>query len=330
MESPYFKVVNDPEHLKKIGFPTGEAQCFALGAKLEVSDVHIMTGGGATNAAVTFARQGLKAACLMTMGEDQEAEQVISELKKEKIVSIPTYTKKLKTSYSVVLLSPGGERTILNYRGASGLMKAKDIPFNKIKTKAVYITPGVIAVDTIRKIVKHFHAEGALIAINPSSQYLDMGKKLYPLLKEIDVIIMNREEAAQLTGVPYDDEKKIFARFDQLVPGLAVMTEGSKGVMVSDGKRVFQAGIYKEREIIDRTGAGDAFGSGFVATLLRRGVSRKSIKIVKEEVIEEAICSASANATSVVERMGAKPGILDKKDLVSFLRKKPTLDIRKI
>jgi len=329
LESPFFKVVKDPQHLKNMGFPTGEAQCFAMGAKLNVEDVHVLTGGGATNAAVTFARQGLKTGCLMTLGEDIGAQQVIDELKNEKVTPIPTYSKKLKTSYSAILLSRGGERTILNYRGASGLMKAKDIPFSKIQTRGVYVSPGVIEFSTIKEIIKRFKAQGALIAMNPSSHYLAMGKKLHPLLKEIDVIILNREEAAELTGVSYENEKNIFTRFDELVPGLAVMTEGPKGVMVSDGQRIFRAGIYKEKRTEDRTGAGDAFGSGFVSALLQHRVTPKNVQNVKEEVIKEAIELASANATSVVEQMGAKPGILYKKDLIQFLKKKPRLKITK-
>jgi len=54
LKSRDFKVLKDER------FITGQAECFALGAKIEVPDIFFTTGGGATNAAVTFARQVLK------------------------------------------------------------------------------------------------------------------------------------------------------------------------------------------------------------------------------------------------------------------------------
>ncbi|KKU37797.1 MAG: PfkB family kinase, nonfunctional [Candidatus Azambacteria bacterium GW2011_GWF2_46_32] len=119
-------------------------------------------------------------------------------------------------------------------------------------------------------------------------------------MNKIDVLILNREEGAKLTGIDYKEEKKIFAALDKVINGIVVMTEGPKGAIVSDGKRIYRAGTYKEKKVVDRTGAGDAFGSGFVSGLIQTGD------------IEYAISLGSANGTSVVEHIGAQPGILTK------------------
>ncbi|MEK7627405.1 MAG: PfkB family carbohydrate kinase, partial [Patescibacteria group bacterium] len=92
----------------------------------------------------------------------------------------------------------------------------------------------------------------------------------------------------------------------------AVMTDGPNGVWVSDGKIIYKSGIYKEKKIVDRTGAGDAFGSGFLAGLLRK--SEVGVKTFSPEAIEYAIKLGSANATSVVEHIGAKNIILTQED----------------
>jgi len=102
----------------------------------------------------------------------------------------------------------------------------------------------------------------------------------------------------------YGNISGIFRKFDEIVPGIAVMTDGVKGVFVSNGKSIFRAGIFREKEILDRTGAGDAFGSGFVAGLL-----------IHKEDIRKALLVASANATSVVEHIGAQKGILKREEL---------------
>src|SRR3989344_8411087 len=88
LTSSLFQVVSDPKHLKKLGFAAGEAQCFALGGKIEIGKPILTTGGGATNAAVTFSRQGLKTAALIKIGGDSAASEVLAELKKENITPL--------------------------------------------------------------------------------------------------------------------------------------------------------------------------------------------------------------------------------------------------
>lgn len=308
LTSPLFKVVRDPKHLERLGFPTGEAQCFALGAKIEVGKPFETLGGGAANAAVTFARQGFKTLAFVKMGDDKNGDTAIRDLKDEKISVLPARDKKFGTSYSLILVSPNGERTILDYRGASQHLRTSEVPFRKLNARWAYISPGHIEYGVIHAIVAHLEKQNIKIAMNPSAYYIKMGtKRLRPLLNKLDVISLNREEAAYLAGARYKEEQKIFKKFDELVKGIAVMTDGPKGVLVSDGKRVYRAGVFKEKKILDRTGAGDAFGSAFTVALARRNK-------IDETGIREGIRLGSANATAVVEAVGATPGILTKKD----------------
>jgi len=86
------------------------------------------------------------------------------------------------------------------------------------------------------------------------------------------------------------------------VPGIAVVTDGPRGAYASDGRYLYRAGVFKERKLVDRTGAGDAFGSGFIAGLMQK------------HDVHHALRLAAANATSVVEQIGAQGGILTKRD----------------
>ncbi len=312
VKSDAFKVLRDPEHLEKLGFKTGEAECFALGGKIEVGEPVVACGGGAANAAVTFARQGYKTGALVKIGEDDAGEAILSEFKKEKITAVPLFSADKGTAFSVVLLTAGGERTILNYRGASEEVSKQEVPFKKLKARWAYIVPGRIPFSVISLLVAHLKSQGARIAMNPSRYYIELGaKQLKPILSRLDVVIMNREEASYLTGVKYEDEKKIFRKLDELVDGVAVMTDGRRGVLVSDGENIFSAGIYKEKKMADRTGAGDAFGSGFIAGLMKaKSETKNGVASFSAETIERAIRLASANATSKVESFGAQDGLL--------------------
>jgi len=329
LTSPLFKVLRDKRHLKKIGFATGEAQCFALGGKIEIGEPVLATGGGATNSAVTFSRQGLKTAALIKIGEDQAGKDILEELKKEKISVLNLLKANTGTAYSTILLAPGGERTILVYRGASEDLTLKEISLNSLKSKWAYVSPGKMSLETISRIFNHFHKNKTFIAFNPSKYFIEMGlKKLKPFLEKTKVFILNREEASYLTGVDYHKEKEIFKKLDESVNGIAVMTDGSNGVLVSDCCRIYKAGVFEEEKAIDRTGAGDAFGSGFVAGLIQtREKCEKGLCGVDN--IEYAIRLGSANATSVIEYIGAKKGILTKEEFKESKRFK-NLSIKNI
>ncbi|MBI5220505.1 MAG: carbohydrate kinase family protein [Candidatus Liptonbacteria bacterium] len=333
LESPFFRVVRDPAHLEKLGFPTGEAQCFALGGKLDVNGFTAAAGGGAANTAVTFARQGFRTATIVKVGQDADGRAVQAHLKQAGIRLANLGDPFKQTAYSVILLSPGGERTILNYRGASEDLTLRDVPLSKLKCRWAYIVPGRIAWPVMHRVITGLKRRGTKIAMNPSRRYLELGtKKLRPLLNLLDVVILNREEAALLTGCRYEDEHAIFRRFDDWVPGLAVMTEGSRGVLVSDGRYIYRAGVFREKRVADRTGAGDAFGSGFVSGLIRRegqgsrlrqatdGQARVKGQGYSPEVIQYAIRLGAANATSVVEKVGAETGILTRKEFETARR----------
>jgi sugar/nucleoside kinase (ribokinase family) len=107
----------------------------------------------------------------------------------------------------------------------------------------------------------------------------------------------NQDEISSLVNIPLEKEREIFQALDGLVPGVAIMTKGPKGVVVSDGRIRYNAGVLPEEALVDRTGAGDAFGSGFLIGYLKGG-------------IQEGILMGSANGTSVLEHIGAKEGIL--------------------
>ncbi len=336
LKSGLFKILRDPKHLEQIGFPTGEAQCFAMGGKVEIDDLVATVGGDAANAAVTFARQGFKTETLIKIGGDQNGRDVYNHLIKERVKLIFRPDGRFKMDSSVILLSADGERTILVFRDVSKSWQKKDIPLNKLDQEIVYVAPGRIPFPVLETALAKLKKNGAFIAMNPSKHYLELGPaKLKNIFKYLDLIVANREEGSYLTGVKYEDEAGIFRKFDDLFGGLVVMTDGPKGVLVSNGEKIYRAGIFKEKKIVDRTGAGDAFGSGFVAGLHHVSSSMyhvsKGVREFTDTDIMRAIRLGSANATSVVEVIGAQPGILTKKQFEDESRwKNLSVTVKKI
>jgi ribokinase len=269
---------------------------FPLGAKVDIDKVYFETGGGATNGAVTFARQGLKVGYVGKIGHDPAGTEVIRVLHKEGVQTDRVVTDpRLSTGYSVVLLSPTGERTILSHRGASHELKAKDIAIRTLEADWFYITSLAGNFDLLTRLLKHANTHGIKVAIDPGAAELDQPKKLKGLLPLVTVLKANAEELSRIFGGV--NVRETVSKAASHCP-IVVGTDGAAGAYAAYSGHLYQVGQYQKVKAIDRTGAGDAFGSGFVAGL------------AKGYTIEDALTLASANATGVVAQIGSKPGIL--------------------
>lgn len=289
-------------------FVANKGICLPLGTKVRVPKVHFLTGGSATNTAVSFARQGLKTAIICRVGNDISGKTIIKEQEEEGIDT--QFIQKdglVPTAYSVIFLTTSGERTILSYKGCAENLTIQEIPWKKIKTRWLCIGSLGKEKNILKEIIEFAVSENIKLAINPGSQELNWLKKHSKWLDKFEIFICNQEEAAYFTDIPYIKEKKIFKKIDNLVNGIVVMTKGKNGVSVSNGKTLWKTGIFKGKKIMDTTGAGDAFASAFIAEFVKN-------KRIGERLIKEAIRTGSANATSVIEYIGTKPGILYKKD----------------
>lgn len=269
-----------------------------LGSKNDVNNIDFGTGGGATNAAVTFARQGLEAQFMGTIAHDPAGASVLEALDKEGIdTTYVSYSDKHHTGYSVVLLASTGERTFLTYRGASTHYDIKNFDLGNAQADWLYMTSMAGNVDIVDKIFRQAKKLKTKVFFNPGKDELRQAAKIKTLLEDVDVLSVNREEAQQIVeGSSIED---LVRRLLHYVP-VAIVSDGPNGVIASDGKVIVRAGMYEDVKVIDRTGAGDAFGSGF----LSYWAQGKSLK--------DSIVFASANSTSVVTKIGAKAGILHK------------------
>jgi ribokinase len=269
---------------------------FPLGAKIDVENVYFDTGGGATNAAVTFARQGLHVGYVGKIGHDPAGAEVQRVLRREGVaIDRLVYDAKLATGYSTILLAPNGERTILTHRGASHDLKAKDIAIRTLEADWFYITSLAGNLDLLGKLLKHANNHGIQVALDPGNAELAQTKKLRALLPLVTALKANAEELRTLFGG--DNLRDTVVRAADTCPYI-VGTNGPAGSYASAGGKLYQAGMYQKVKPVDRLGAGDAFGSGFVAAL------------AKGLPMEDALSLGSANASSVVAQIGAKTGIL--------------------
>ncbi len=268
-----------------------------LGAKLDIAEAHFTTGGNATNVAVTFARQGLHSRYSWVLGQnDPVSRTVLDELDRENVDTKHTQLLDgLRASYSTILLATTGERTILNYHGE--LPRPKDVMSDETMFDGVsWVYPTSLGhFELLEEIVHEAKKRHIKVMLNPAGSELAEPDKLKAMLHDVDVLCLNKEEIQML--VEGSSLEELVRHALNYVP-VVIVSDGPNGVCASDGKTIIQAGMYEDVPVIDRTGAGDAFASGFL--------SQWAIG----KTLRESIVFASANSTSVVGQIGAKPGIL--------------------
>ena len=271
-----------------------------LGIKMEVEDVTFSTGGNATNVAVTFARQGLHAQYMWPLGDDPVSNIILNDLDKEGVdTRYVVQRSKYTSGYSLILIATNGERTILNHRGSSTGKTGADLDFDAIAA-ADWVYPTSLAnggLELLNKIIHAAERGGAKVMLNPAGPELAEPQKLKALLGSVDVLCMNKEEMQLLV---HGETLEELVRHGLNYSPVVIVSDGPNGVVASDGKTIIRAGMYEDVPVVDRTGAGDAFASGF----LSQWAQGKSLR--------ESVVFASANSTNVVTKVGAKAGILHK------------------
>ncbi len=263
-----------PKFVKKSAhFTPAKDLVFDLGSKIDVPGTRFAFGGGGINTARTFAAQGFSTAYCGMTGDDIPGREAVAYLEELGVdTGFVSKTAKKATNNSVVLNAPGTDRVILVYRGASELLAAENIDWQKLDAKLFYLAPlsGKLCRLTER-ITLHAKKQGALVAANLGNSQLAMGRAcIKSLLARIDVLIVNREEAAMMTGVDYDDEAGIVKKIVHMHSGIGVITKGEDGAAVVAGGKIYEAKL-KKFKVANITGAGDAFGSGFMSGMLASG-----------------------------------------------------------
>ncbi len=283
-------------------FSTGRGICFSLGSKINAREIYFTSGGGGTNAAVTFAKQGFSVSYCGKVGADSAGGNITNDLHDYGVdTSLLSSTKEELTNHSVVIDVPDKDRTIFVYRGASDSYCAKEVDFERLKARWFYIAPFSVSCKYLfYDLVSHAKDNDIKVMANPSKSQL-RDDKTKEFLKIVDVLLLNMEEAAILTGVPYGKTRNILEEVTCYGKSMVLVTQGPEGVYGYD-KNIF----YKAKPLmtgaVDRTGAGDSFGSGFLSRFIRTGNIQESIEL------------GIANSTSCLQKKGAKHGLLREGD----------------
>lgn len=297
LKSRAFKLIESPE------LPGGVAICEVYEGKVEADEIELVSGGGGTNNAVSFSRKGLRTAIIAEMGADITGKMIIAELIREGVDTRYLVVEEgEETGVSVVLVSGEGGRSIVTYRGASGMLNRKDIPWKALRTKWLHISSLGGQIELLKELVDWAKRHEVKTAVNPGKGELRQKRRLWQCVRKVDVLLLNREEAAMLTDIDFRDTKIYRSEACLVGPTISVITAGDQGGKVcAHGKCLFYKG--SAVKTVSSVGAGDAFGSGLVAAL------------ICGKDVTKAIEWGRKNAQSVLGALSAKRGLLTRPQL---------------
>lgn len=313
------------------------------GKKCEVQKLEYFVGGGATNAATSFKRLGFEAESFFKVGTDQEGDFIVDTLSANGIITQHCIrTAATQTGTSFIIPSPSGNRAVLVYRGANTTLTREEIPESLIAAcDQLYVTSlsdnASALIEPITAMAKKYNK---YVAINPGgSQIRTHLEYLCNALPNIDTFILNSGEAAQLMACmiqtnpalqnfrniepekklpellqkPMEHKQMCFRLQDYFKfilhsgPSIAVVTNGAEGVYVATQNSIY---FYPSLpvSVTSTLGAGDAFGSTFVASLLHG------------KPIEDALIAGIINSCSVICHVGTQTGLLMRQELDEQLK----------
>ena len=276
---------------------------FSYGDKIPVRNLEFCVGGNTANNAVGSARLGLNVGAVLTLGDDSTGIQIIEKLKAENVDLSYCIQQPSTLSNFNVVVTYTGERTIFTYHAP----RSYEFPVQLPKVPWVYLTS---MGESYRPFYTHM-AEWFVknpdikIAFNPGSWQLRGGiKEIGNIFKLSYITFVNKEEAEKLTGFEPKATvtKELLMALSGLGPQISVITDGGNGAYLFDGHKFLSCGIMP-MGAYERTGAGDAFGSGFLSA------------VIKGKSMEEALIWGTVNSASVIGYVGAQKGLLKEDDI---------------
>lgn len=288
------------------------------GAKIHTADSARSFGGGALNSATTFGRLGFKTTVMAPLGCDDTANGIINFLKQENInTDFVTYHSRQQTGFSVLVVDSGtGEHVALVERGANNAFVFPSRLYPKAPWYYLTSLTGPDWEKVLEKIINTIKKQRIFWAWNPGNEQIARGWGLFGrYLKYCTVFILNRDEALELLSADNKEEITIEEILNSLLhwgPKMVIVTDGEDGAYYADRRQKYFIAASHDLKKVESTGAGDAFGSGFVGGLL----------VTKMQNIPYALQAAMANAENVVSYIGAQAGILDVAARERIIKKK--------
>lgn len=295
--------------------------CFDYAEKIPVSEFKTSLGGNSANVAAGMAKLGLDISVYSEIGNDANGNRFVRELKERGVDNSLLVQNEGETDIHSIIIYKG-ERTILSYHRPKNY-KIQDWE----EPKWLYYSSLPKSFEPFQQdLVDYLQAHPkVLTAFNPGVYHFKAGYQAYaPFLQVTDLLFVNKEEAVRILEQenacrPPDGSRisrpsvdrqgilpiqNIHKSLQALGPKMTVITDAENGASVSNEQDFYESAIHKmDKPVIDKTGAGDAFASGFLSALIHG------------KPVNQALQWGLKNSSACIREIGPMNGLLTKKEL---------------
>jgi len=283
-----------------------------LGDKVLVKSVDKRSGGGATNSASALAKLGLKVKTATKVGDDDDGNFILKELKAEGVENICHIRSKQQTDLATIISSTKEkDRIILVHKGASTDLSARDLQTSQLNCSWIYLaTLTRKSQQTAFEIATIAKKKNINLLFNPSLYLAQKEKKqLSPILQNTSVLVLNKEEAQALLKTSSNYFQFLLKELQKCGPKIVIVTDGRRGLYALQNNVMYSLTKTPNVKIVHTAGAGDAFTSGFL------------VGLIKKYSFDDALRLGQVNASSVIQHVGAKVGQLTEREAKAMMKK---------
>ena len=292
VDDSFIKQNNLKKGTMKLFFDDNEFKNLLTNLKIEKT----VSGGSVANSIVGLSQLGDKVGFIGKVSDDEFGSKYEEGLKKENVEYF--YSKKnekLPTGTCLILVTPDSERTMCTFLGTAGKINENDVSSDAIKKSEIIFLEGYLWDEgEPKKAFDKAINNANKVAMSLSDQFgVDRHKPNFLNLvkNKLDITFANEQEITSLINANNFDE---VINFSKRINKLVVVTRGEKGAIAIKGEEVVETNIIKNLKIIDLTGAGDLFASGF----LHGYVNNLSIK--------ESLEKGTQMSARVIQQIGAR------------------------
>lgn len=242
--------------------------------EVDVDELKISLGGAASNFAVGLSRLGVDVGIMARIGNDAYGEFASLKLEEEGVRTNRLLRISEPTGIAFIAVDCGGERSIYTTMGANAQFQLEKEDVDYIKGAKLLHLTGMYK-EVVEEAVKH----ASLVSLNPGTALSSYGiNELEGTIRKSHILFLNKKEVTLLTGKSLQEGAQELV--DMGVP-LVVVTCGSRGACLYTPKEILYSSTPK-MEILDTTGAGDAFAAGFISAYIKNDALDKCLETANQ------------------------------------------------
>jgi len=262
----------------------------------------IVSGGSGANTAAGVAAFGVKAGFIGKVKNDETGKLFAHDLRAIDVhYDVKPAEDGPATARSFILVTPDGERTMNTYLGACQNLTPDDVNPDTVRASSIVYLEGYLwdppaAKEAFRKAVRIAHEAGNKVALTLSDAFcVDRYRdEFLGLMRDgsLDILFANIHELQSLYGTSSPESALAALREENL---LGVITRSENGALVVSRGETLAVPAFPVERVVDTTGAGDLFASGFLAGLVQN-----------LELVDCARLGGLA-AAEIISHLGARP-----------------------